>query len=87
LALACWRSYRAWRELLVAARAAAEVLGTEGEADVAMTDVAIDVAAVVGDSQAVRLNGSVGRVTPAALVAKYARVAAAYVVPRHGCVP
>ncbi len=74
----------------MAARAAAEVLGAEGEADVAILDVAINVAinvaAVVGESQAVRLNGGVGRVTPAALVAKYARVAAAYVAPRHGCV-
>ena len=72
---------------MVAARGTAEVLGAEGEADVAMTDVAINVAAVVGDSQAVRLNGSVGRATLAVLVAKYARVAAAYVALRHGCVP
>jgi hypothetical protein len=73
-----------WRERLMAARAAAEVLGAEGEADVTITDVATNVAAVVGDSQAVRVNGGVGRVTPVALVAKYARVAAAYVAPGTG---
>jgi len=80
-AVACWCSYRAWRGRLIAARAAAEALGAEGEADVAIN------AAVVGDSRAVRLDGGVGRVTPAALVAKYARVAAVYVVPRQACVP
>ncbi len=66
----------------MAARAVAGVLGAEGEAG----DATNAVAAVVGDSQAVRVNGGVGRVTPAALVAKYARVAVACVVPRYGCV-
>ncbi len=82
--LACWRSYRAWQEHLMAGRAAAEALGAEGEAGDAINGD--DDGVVMGGSRAVRLNGGVGRVTPAALVAKYARVAAAYVAPRHGCV-
>ncbi len=71
----------------MAGRAVVEALGAEGEEGDAIDHVgASAVADVVGDSQAVRVNGGVGQVTPAALVAKYARVAAAYVAPRHGCV-
>ena len=69
----------------MAGRAVVEALGAEGEAGGAINAVGAFAADVVEGSRAVRLNDGVERVTPAALVAKYARVAAAYVAPPHGC--
>jgi hypothetical protein len=71
----------------MAGRAVVEALGAEGEAGDAINAVGAFAADVVVEgSRAVRLNDGVERVTSAALVAKYARVAAAYVAPPHGCV-